>query len=407
MTMELTWNLDSVDFCMFAFDVDFGASPHPPPPMSLLEFWKMLHKPGPNVQSNNADDADPPQSLLTYDSNTSDTQGPAQSKEEGAAFKFALEDGNFPMPSPKDTGTNPNGGPTSTGTGSKWFVKGGSLRFRVNSDFAISKATVTDTTVVAAPGDAVIYSRPMQVITPIASELVVTVKHHIDSTIQAGWQSAAGDMKQMPLAAFGQYDATKDPSIKGANTTDLLSNKAGMVSLMMGVVISAPLPILKESPIGLILNATNMMLAPIQDFRPPAPLHGKDWLLPPFEAAQSKYLPALLTAAETSEPNQDRWNGMRTSWLALASKETIVNDTTDGLLARCNEIFAWQKNLQQIPMTPTPGAEPPVTGSPAPAPTPTPTDPYQPWQLTGKLPTKLINDLEVWYLDLPRTAVVS
>lgn len=401
---------------MFAFDIDFGAKPRVPPPMTLLEFWRMLHNPGPNVESRNTNDHDPPQSLLIYDSNTSDTQGPVQSRDEGAAIKFVLEDGNFPMPSIKDTGSNPRGGPTSTGAGSKWFVKGGSFRFRVNSDFAISKAEVTGTKVVPAPAEAKIYSRPMHVDSSITSDLVVTVKRKIgsktDPKIQAGWKSVVEDMKPMPQAAFGKYDERLDPS-KNRDPTDLLSSDPGTVNLMMGIVISAPLPELAESKIGLIKNATNIMLAGIKDFRKvETGKPGEDWLLPPFEPAQSKYLPAPLADAEKTATNQEWWDGMRTTWSALVSKDSIVNDEKDGLLAQCNEIFAWQKNQPQtaLPLQtqrggmPTPGPDSPTTGTSTPA--PGETDSYRPWRLIGKLPTKLINSLEVRYLDLPRIAMV-
>lgn len=355
--------------------------------MTLPEFWGMLHKPGPNVESRNTNDENPPESLLSY---IKGGQPAVQQRNEGAAFVFSLEDGNFPMPHRKDTSTNPNGGSTSTGAGSKWFVKGGSLRFRINSDFAISKATVQDTTAVTAPADAVIYSRPMHVDSPIMSELTVTVRRVIDSSVQGSWRSVVADMKLMPQAAFGKYDPKLDPSNPKADSTALLSGDPGLVNLMMGVIITTPLPILAESKIGLIQNATNMMLAGIKDFRGNVCPTGTDWLLPAWEPAQSKYLPAPLTDAEKSETNQERWDAMRTTWSALESKQNLLNGETDGLLAKCNDIFGWQKTQLQT----EPPQQPPSNGT------------QQPWQLIGKLPTKLINSLEVRYLDLPRTAVV-
>lgn len=205
----------------------------------------------------------------------------------------------------------------------------------------------------------------------------------------------------MPHAASGKYDASTDPSNSSADTSSLLSGDPGLVNLMMGVVISAPLPILAESRIGLIQNATNMMLAGIKDFRPPIPdPKGKDWLLPAWEPTQSKYLPAALTDAEKAT-NQERWDSMRTTWSALDSKQPVVTDETDGILAQCNDIFGWQKTQLQT----APPAQPPADGT-QPAPTPRDIITPQPWRLIGKLPQKLINSLEVRYLDLPRIAVV-
>lgn len=385
---------------MFAFDVDFGASPQAPPPMTLLEFWQMLHKPGPNVESENTNDKDPPESLLEYDANTADTLGTTASRQEGAAFKFALEDGNFPMPVPADSGSNPSGGPSSTGSGSKWFVKGGSFRFRVSSDFAISTATVTNTTSINGPADPPIYSRPMHLVTPITSQLTVTVRRNANSSIQGEWRSVEAEIKAMPGAAFGPYDSRKDPSLKGSDQTALLSRDPGLVNLMMGVIIASPLPKLAPSRIGLIRNATNMMLAGVTDWRgvPDGEITGKKWRLPPYEPEQDKYLPRALTAEEKLMDNVFRWAVMKAVWSGLSSRQDIVNDEKDGLLAQCNEVFGWSKTqLQTAPASP--GLNGGAGGQAQPA-------ERAPWKLSGKLPTKTIQDLEGKYLDLPRVGKV-
>jgi hypothetical protein len=411
---------------MFAFDIDFGASPRAPDPMNLLQFWQMLHKPGPNVQSQNQNDAQPVLSFISFDVNTNDSQGPVNSHEDGAALKFVLEDGNFPMSSRKTAGTNDGSDPTSTGAGSKWFVKGGTFKFRVSTDFAISQATVIGndasadaqdhTIVISAPDSAKIYSRPMHVHTPITSELSVKITKVATSEVVSSWRSVAPDMKAMPMAAFGAYDADADPANpKASNTSQLLDGqKDATVSLIMGVMISSPRPKLAESPIA-VANATKMMEFRILDYRRD-PSHGDQWKIPAFEPAQKKFLPAPLTAIEQAASSQQRWDMMRTTWLGLASKDGLVNDQTDGILAQCNDIFAWQTNRPQAEVAattssdgstmPDPGTTP--APAPAPAPTPGPQDPtYQPWHLTGSVPKRLVNSLEVAYLDIPRTADVS
>jgi hypothetical protein len=402
-----------VDFYMFSFDVDFGASPTSPPPMTLLEFWQMLHKPGPNVESQKQEDADPPKSLVSYDKDTDPATPSEQKQEDGAAFKFALEDGNIPQPTkkpPENPNETPPSNPTSTGTGTKWHVKGGSLKFRVTSDFAISKATVVDTGDVSPvslgnipPGE--IFSRPMHVSQPITSPLKVTIREKANSEITSGWRSIEADMKAMPLAAFGAYDVNLDPS-KTKDPAALLSKESGTVPLMMGVIITSPLPILRKGNVGgedgLIPNAVNVMIAGIKDWRGiPQGQDGNPWFIPAFEPPQRKYLPVEITVAEQRKPKPQRWKELRDAWNALDGKQEMINDKDNGFLKQCNDVFGWEKTQLQKPPAPPP--PPPVAGTPA---VPVQADTYQAWKLKGDLPVKMITNLERWYLDVPGTAVV-
>jgi hypothetical protein len=424
---------------MFAFDIDFGASPHAPDPMDLLQFWRMLHKPGPNVQSQNQNDAQPLLSFLSFDSNTNDTQGPVPSTADGAALKFALEDGGYPI---SQSSSSNGSDPSSTGAGTKWFVKGGTFKFRINTDFAVSQATVvgndastdvTEHTITVDPlNGGQIFSRPMHVSAPIISQLSITITKLSTSEIVTSWRNPAADMKGMPLAAFGSYDSNLDPANPKADVSTLLDGKNATVNLMMGVLLSSPGPHLDPSPIP-TTNASKMQEMGIKDYRTNP--NGDDWMIQPFEAAQQTYLPAPLTAAQQSatESGDDEqlWQDMANTWSGLASQDVLVNDPTDGLLAQCAEVFAWRTNRPQaevVGTTTSDGGSVPGVGSTTTTTTamgtgtgtgtgtgsgtmttggsPSATDGYQPWVLTGSIPKTLIQNLEEAYLDLPRIAVV-
>src|ERR1700709_1779055 len=56
----------SVDFYLFAFSFDFGASAPVLPPVPLNKFWIMLHQPGPSDTPAQKPDPNPIQSSLSF-----------------------------------------------------------------------------------------------------------------------------------------------------------------------------------------------------------------------------------------------------------------------------------------------------------------------------------------------------
>src|SRR4051794_17735153 len=99
----------------------------------------MLHKPGPETGEKGKPDPNPLESSLSF---AVDSTSQAET-DAGAALKFNLVNGNYPMPKHTDnastSGTNSPDIP-STGAGAKWFVKGGSFQFQVQSEFAMRSA---------------------------------------------------------------------------------------------------------------------------------------------------------------------------------------------------------------------------------------------------------------------------
>ena len=490
----------SVDFYLFGFDVDFGASPSEKKALDLYEFWQILHKPGPAVDSQNKVDPNRVQGFLLYDNRTDlhNEVGHKATQEplvEGAALKFVLEEGNFPMSTKSrsdasktakpskggtittgtgtagtgtavtGTNTDPSTDPTSTGVGTKWFVKGGSFKFRIATDFALSRASVAagsdndgDSVTVAVPDpkDTGIYSRPMRVSQGITSELSVTIKLKPGHVV-GGWTKAAFDVKAVPQATFGKYDRSTDPSKTDASS--LFSAKDGTMPLGMGLMLTAPLPHLAESFVP-VFKASDAAKMGVLDLRF-APKFGSDWFVPKFIPAppdlgpnpkhvdiapeQNIYIPAELTDAEQNATSQQRWDDVGQQWTDFATnKKDLLSDQVDGLLVNCAKLLAWD---QIVPPQVAPPAAKSTSGevvsggaaaaaapsksmqgksvarakettsvTPAAATMTTTTTP-KPWQLVGTFPAKLVrshdNDkkvvknLEATYLALPRMGVVA
>jgi hypothetical protein len=450
--------------------VDFGASPAEAAALLLWEFWEMLHKPGPAVDSQATLDPNRVEAYYVYDSHYDKKGQPGHKPDksvqlEGGAFKFVLENGNFPDP-PTSTATSSTSppvvptvttgattsttiatDPTSTGQGAKWFVKGGSFQFRINTDFAVSHATVTagddgDGAGVSVPDyggktpptDTGIYSKPMQVSTGITSELSVTIRIKSSGHIVGGWTKGALDIKAVPTATFGPYDIATDPSRSSADT--LLTATGGTMPLGMGLILSAPLPFLAKSLIP-VFKASDAAVQAVTDFRykPAGAVSGDDWFIPRLIPAlndlhatnvviaplQTTYLPAELTDQEQKESSQQRWDNIGQTWTGLAKDHaSLVSDPTAGLLATIVKAFNWDAPVPNLsppasasvsgtatgsPASPAGGVPTTATGttstsaptmggtaangtSPTPAPVPAPAP--QPWQLSGAFPAKMV-----------------
>jgi hypothetical protein len=383
----------SVDFYLFGFTVYFGASPALPPAQSLLEFWELLHKPGPEVTSQNQNDVSPGpvRSLLTF------SQDPKINNEEGAAFKFVLEDGNYDVPKKVDPDDKTN--PSSNGDGKPWHVKGGSFKFRIKVDFALSHATVaapdgTDSSQIfdndVPTENNKVCSRPMRVDQPMKSKLTVTIKEKTSGNIIGSWTNIAFDIKSVPTATYGAYSTATDP-LQNKDPSAFLDGGESTVPLAMGLKIEAPPPILAASLIPPFLMADAARLG-ILDFRKGLP-QGEDWQIGKIEPEQTVYIPAELTAEEAAKDNKTQWSDMAAKWTALTAKtspkQAIVNDPKDGLLAACTDFLGWNINRNQV----KPGeVDPKVDTS---------------WRLKGDQPSRLIERMTDKYLALPRMAVVG
>ena len=413
-----------VDFWLLGFDVDFGASPFQPPPLDLVQFWEMMHKPGPASGDNSQQHEAPLQSLLEYSFTSQDPQhqkGPATF--DAAALKFTLEDGNFPMPSTPSSST---GGQTSTGIGNDWNVKGGTFTFRISTDFALSSTTLAlsdemiqearlqatankqDPTKVpivrTTNADTPIFSKPMHLekVSTITSILVIKVVRSDssgDETID-NFRGITMVSKPVPTALWAPYDPNLDPKNKPA---DLLNGDNPTTPECMAVSFSPPLPYLSP-PISLDghgffipkFKASAAAKFGILDFRTVTD-RGTDWFVPESEDTQFHFLPTALTPQQQAEDNKQRWAETKQTWNTLASKDAVVNGGVPptssvakkdpGILASVSTLLGW--NLKR------PGTEVlPTTGR-------------MPWELVGGLPKKLIKNLEGAYLELPRVAFVQ
>lgn len=457
----------SVDFYLFGFDVDFGASPGAKDPLSLLQFWETLHKPGPQVTSQDTLLATRIRPLILFDGNVDPIKKVPKYVEvdtddngkfiEGAAFKYVLEDGNFPQsqrtPDPKQASADGSQA-ENTGDGARWFVKGGTFKFRISTDMALSAASVSpgdlddDGPAVQVPSSdtpklpVLFYSRPMKIDQAITSELhvdiYITPANPGDPKVMVGgWEHGTFDVKSVPQAMFGQYSTLMDPTT-GA-TGDLLSHKDALMPLGMGLKLEAPPPRLALSLIP-VFRASDMGKLEVGDFRfrIPKPEDYAGFYLPQYEPkvkpdftkttgspnnvltpVQTLYLSSELTQTEQHDTPQQRCIEVGDQWVLFAQQGGGgAGGRTDTLIKSVESIFGWQAALANKVATAAAAATPAAaagaltkatnnTGA---------ASQRQPWELTGAFPKKLVwgtnktgavMNLEASYLSLPRIAVLA
>jgi hypothetical protein len=419
----------SIDFYLFGFDVDFGASPEAPKPLDIYQFFLILHKPGPDSSTDPSHQHESP--LLTYikvessvdDSNLSSSSSALKHQPRllidalgSAAFKYILEAGNFPMASDTTTKTT-TGDPASTGAGTKWFVKGGTFQFRISTDYAINDAILTTSNPTAPrhfdgfhPSKNLqpIASKPMYLTSDLAlrttSTLTIRIQRIItlhplvlDSIPISNWASFTFTSKPLPTAIWGSYDESQDPS-KNQRPSTLLDGANSTIRQNVGAALTAPPPFLCPKPDwpGFIpkFRATAAARFGILDFR--VNLKGDEWFVPSGNPMQVNYLPRALTTQEKSHTKQERWKGLATTWTSLSSKSNMVNDKATGLLALAAKTLQWDQKRPQLSNDEAEmeAVREKETGLKA-------------WDLVGGVPGKMVKNLKSVYLDLPRLGVVG
>ncbi|KAI8631391.1 hypothetical protein F5Y19DRAFT_423614 [Xylariaceae sp. FL1651] len=355
-----------VNFYLFAFDIYFGAAASVAPPLDLHSFWRLVHQPGPVASSSQKKEDIPITSVVTFKhggGNSVDTV------EDSVGLKFILEDGAFSMPS--------NSQISDSGVGAKWYVKGGSLRFRISCDFVVSEATLGQDNV-ASPSSTptAFYSKPMQVNKPISSKLSVSVKPSgSQGSSVTGWRDVKFISKPAPMGLYGQYSQAADP-IHNKDARTILSGAAqNTADLAVGISLLCPESKLAKSKIP-AFNATEFMKEEIL-----SSAHGS-WIVDSTPARQTSCLPDPTKdpAPAKDENDESPWELMKESWRGMHKKGKATAEGQN-MLELCASSLGWDQNTSNG-------------------------EGGKPWKLSGNFPERLVGRLEEYYPSLPRIGVM-
>ena len=279
----------------------------------------MVIKPGPN-------NAAPPQDTIGSTGNV------------GTNHKYSVEDGLAPQVVPPPDGTKF----PSTGATSEWHVLAGTLRIRVDSAFALSKAYMelpppppsegsttqpaaqnTEREILLPDGKFApdVYSWPMHCKPEqkLTSILRIAVRQDSNNEIQEGFKAELV-LKTASKALWSIWDPELDP-LHASETPDHLTDaKDGTVDLVQAVRILPPDPERARSKI-IDMDATAAMKFTIP-FSPP---------LPPKETQPSDFEPSYFEAYDTSGTKIDgvkRWRDFQDMWVPPSPEPPSSTSTT-------------------------------------------------------------------------------
>ncbi|KAK6349287.1 hypothetical protein TWF730_010037 [Orbilia blumenaviensis] len=243
-----------VDFWVFGFDIEFGASPEPAPKLSLEEFWQTALKDSKSTA---------PKMI------TSGLEKDVEEEAEGVekAFLITCESGLEPEYKKETKENDP------------WFVRPDNFAFNTTLKFAAnditftksfkvdenpSLSTTTSQKVVVDEKYKNIYARPMEVARSLKSELTVTV-YQYSKDVCALRNTDPGDLlafiikerywevkpiiKSVPQSIWGKYDTRTDPKASGNRSSALLNGNDVSIPLVMGLSIKPPEPEMSDDKI--------------------------------------------------------------------------------------------------------------------------------------------------------------
>ncbi|RYP91655.1 hypothetical protein DL770_002221 [Monosporascus sp. CRB-9-2] len=224
-----------VDFWIVAFDINFGNDVSRNEAVSLQDFYLLVLQTGANpalsaarrgmltMESHDEVEAEEGRQLLEA----------ARPKNEG--HNFLAQSG---LLNPEDKPERDQNEP--------WIVRAGSFSFVVECKMAIN-AVKNDPAndPVITYGD--IYSKPMKLTSTMTSTVTVVVQQDGTNKPDEGWQYERY-LKSLPRALWAKYDSSTDPGISGNHIGDLLNTDEGAVTLMAGVLITAPKATMAPDP---------------------------------------------------------------------------------------------------------------------------------------------------------------
>ncbi|MCJ1345798.1 hypothetical protein MMC31_004007, partial [Peltigera leucophlebia] len=202
-----------VHLWIFSFSISIGDSASEIPAITLIEFYELVLQ-------------------ASSQQNTSTSTAPAAvSRPKNEGHVFLVQSGlinNSEIPEREQ-----NAG---------WTVRGGTFSFVVSCKMAIDTVKLGDQSITYTTN--AVYSRPMKLTNPMSSSLTVVITQ--DGTVQddAEW-GMEKSIKSVPTGLWASYSPDTDPSIGGKNhVPELLNSQSGGVPLMMGVLLTAPPPIM-------------------------------------------------------------------------------------------------------------------------------------------------------------------
>ncbi|KAJ9633787.1 hypothetical protein H2199_009234 [Coniosporium tulheliwenetii] len=293
-----------VDFYVFGFDIHFGPDSDEPKGLSLDDFCDLLMR-----QSAPVPAAKPP--------------------DPNVFHVLTAESGLIPSQSDK----------MHTEENKPWNVRAGTFSFRVQSHHAVKTSVVNAGEKATHPD---IYSKPMKLTDPIASDLQITIERTDDDKDDIGTFRQAPLKQPAPAAIWGQY-----PDLRGKQVGTLLSPAAN-IDVVMGVIVQVPKPQISTDTLQ-AFNAAEAAIMDIVTSVPDQPAQDSFLPAPSLHDVPAPTAPTArwgLKAPPATQPVDDSaWTAIRDVWgdRKVGRKRKLV-------IEAWSEAFGWDEELEDEPL---------------------------------------------------------
>ncbi|KAI1468602.1 uncharacterized protein F4812DRAFT_470487 [Daldinia caldariorum] len=220
-----------VDFWIVGFDINFGNDQGSNETVTLEQFYQLVLQAGTNPARSVAQGA-----KLAVEAAGEEPEPLAYTPPKNEAHNFLAQSG---LLNPED---NPERDQTVP-----WIVRAGSFSFVVDCKMPIN-AVKDDPN-----GDNIlthdeIFAKPMKLTQTLTSTITIVVQQDGEGEPDEGWKYDKY-LNRLPRGLWAKYDPSTDPRTSGNNIRDLLNNDEGAMTLMSGVLISAPKPTMAPDPL--------------------------------------------------------------------------------------------------------------------------------------------------------------
>ncbi|KAI1270212.1 hypothetical protein F5Y18DRAFT_367538 [Xylariaceae sp. FL1019] len=208
-----------VDFWVTSFDIDFGDSPTSYAAVRLYEFY-----------------------LLVLQASQKNLDAAARKREVAEEKKRPLNEGHVFL---VEQGLLNPSDATERKSNAPWTVRGGTLSFTVACKMAIhafrTGNDMPDTlTHGSSPGESDVHAKPMCLVDPLKSTLVVVYSQNDKPKPTTQWRFEK-IIKEVPQGLWSKYEKTRDPLAKNVKMDNTLyEGGGGTIPLMMGIRYLAP-----------------------------------------------------------------------------------------------------------------------------------------------------------------------
>ncbi|KAF4947853.1 hypothetical protein FGADI_10091 [Fusarium gaditjirri] len=333
----------TVDIKVYKFHINFGHSESENKKLSLSQFYALV------IQASSQDggssalsEASPARITEVGDDEEEVSSASVTTRPENEGHTFLAQSGLM------NDSESPHRDPNES-----WRVRGGTFSLVIGCKMAISKAEQLRTEKEGVVdhveyNEASIHAKPMELSGPLQSTLEFTITQgelHDSPVDIVGWDMAC-ELKSVPTGLWAQYNDGSDPIHSGNNIDSLLKSNDGGITLMMGVSLIAPPPLMSQDKLQTfkILDANLERILSKEGF-PDERQAVQDW--DPVEPLHDDSIPVGSPGRYKKQFEEIHMKWEKPDWNQIQGA-----DVQTDLVSRWAKAFNWDESLSKIAKIP-------------------------------------------------------